>query len=213
MTMNPITVDFEAAAGKHADNAKLSGRALDAAKRLNIDSQTKLEKSVEWCAEIKERYALVNAERGKILELADRIKAWADGLFGPALRDLSQAEAAIKEKIATFNNNALRARDELLRQVEAAPPAERAKLLARSSAMMPAKVPGCGLTPRWTGEVTDPAALVRWAVENNRPELLLPNKSALGALTKAKDGDPFIPGWTVTPHTTVTITPSRVKRS
>jgi hypothetical protein len=209
----PLTIDFEAAAERHTDNAKLSGRALDAAKRLSIDSQPKYEKAVEWCAEIKERHALVSAEHGKIIELADRIKAWAGSLFGPALRDLSQAEAAIKEKIATFNNNALRARDELLRQVESAPPEERSKLITQASLVMPSKVAGCSLTARWSGEVTDAAALVKWAVENNRPELLQPNKTALGALTKSKDGDPHIPGWTVTPATTVTITPSRVKRS
>ena len=187
-------------------------KVTDLIKRTMVEDDAAMEVAVQMAAEIKDKYKEVDEKR----------KSWVDPLrmvvddinrtFKPALEKLKEAEAAIKAKISGYVTNSLAKRDALLSEVQATPAEERGALIEKANALEPRKVSGLAVKESWTGEVEDPAALVKWAVDNGRLELLSVNEKALKAITKSGGRDPQIPGWRAFADRSVAVTTSRVQR-
>lgn len=61
-------------------------------------------------------------------------------------------------------------------------------------AVEPPKVSGQSIRTTWKHQVADVDAFIKWAAENNRIDLLLPNDKALAAYAKAMNERASIPG-------------------
>jgi hypothetical protein len=207
-----IVLDVEAARSSGEDEVGPATQALTVAERAIITSPVEMRVAVSWAAEIKERAAAVDAKRLGFVDPAQQIIDNANAFFKPAIAALNKAEKTVKGKISGYSNSLLEERDRVLAQVEDADEGRRAELLEQADALLPPKVPGCGMAHSWKGAVTDADRLIAWAVEHRRLDLLAPNEKTLKALTKAKGGDPQIPGWGARPDTVVSITVSKVER-
>ena len=177
-----------------------------------VEDDAAMEAAVAMAAEIKDRHREVDEKR----------KSWTDPLrmviddinttFRPALEALKEAEAAIKAKVSGYVSTSMARRDHILATVHAAPPEKREALVERADALVPKKVSGLSVRGGWTGEVLDRGAVVKWAVDNGRLELLSVDEKALKAITKSAGRDPGIPGWRAFADRSVAVTTSRVKR-
>ena len=149
--------------------------------------------------------------KGFVKPLQDVVKD-LNSFFKPAIESLAVMETALKAKIEGFVTTGLAERDRLLEAVAGeSTPTGKAELIASASGITPRDVPGVSIRESWTGEVQDPDALVAWAAANGRFDLLQPNDTVLKAVTKAKKGDPGIPGWYASLKRIVAVTPSKIR--
>jgi hypothetical protein len=121
----------------------------------------------------------------------------------------------LKEKVEGYVTSSLATRDVLLQQVQHAPDgAVRTQLVRKAEELVPAKIEGLSIRETWTGEVTDPEALLDWILQDRErcKELLQIDEKALVARTKQAGCDPGIPGWTAHVNRVVAVTPSKVRR-
>jgi len=179
---------------------------------FNVTNNDSLKAAVKWIAEIKTHATTIEEKRRSfvdpIRESIDRI----NNFFKPALDRLSDAERTLKNKVSSYTIAAAVERDRLLASIDPnAGVDEKCGILAKADTFAPPKIPGLALRESWQGKVTDPAAVVKWAVESGRLELLNVDPKALVVLARAADRDPEIPGFKASRVRSVAITPSKVQ--
>lgn len=182
------------------------------ARGWSLREHTDLEKSAQIIAEIKEQAEKIDGVRRKFTTPLRDVISEINGFFEPALSALGNAEEVIKTHVVLYLDKCTRERGEALALVESTPEDKRGALLSRAEASVPPKVAGMSVRENWTGEVTDTEAVIRWAVENNRHDVLTVNSKALVALTKAMGRDPIIPGWSAHCDHSIAVTVGKVKK-
>lgn len=179
---------------------------------LAIQSHHGMKLAVQSIAEIKEKAEEVDAKRRSFVDPLRKVIDDINGFFKPAVESLKDAEKILKDKVAAYVADQHTARDEMLAEAQNYSNGDRVDLIDRATKLVPPKMKGLSIRESWTGKVTDASSLVRWAVENNRLELLKVDDKALKALTKAAGRDPEIPGWTAVLTRTTAITTSKIER-
>lgn len=179
---------------------------------IEIKDHKSLEDAVGWVAQIKRQHNEIETQRkevaGPLTEATKKLNAFFKGPTTPLLR----AETALKSKIADYTGNCYSERGRLLSEViNMEKTADKQKVIAEAEAFIPPRIAGMSVSEFWAGDVTDPEAVKRWAIQNNRTELLLINGKVLDALTKAAGKDPEIPGWDAAQKIRIAITESKVK--
>jgi len=203
------THDAALAAEPEVADARRAAELID---RMCITTNAELQVATSWIAEIKTKAEEVDAKRRGFVDPLNGVIKQINDFFRPALDSLKAAEAALKGKIQTHVSDNLEQRDQLLAQVaDTDHYGARAELITKASALVPEKVDGLSIRESWTGEVSDAAMLMDWAIANRRHDLLLINEKALAALTKAAGRDPVIPGWRAIVKRTVAVTASKVR--
>ena len=184
--MNLIPVGAQEAGQAETDDARQVQALIE---RVSIKTPAELETAVHWTKEIKAKSKELDEKRKSFLEPLREATTRINEFFKPAIEALDAAEATIKERIVGFIEDRGLAQDKLLAEVETS--ANREALLTHVAALEVPKIKGLSIRSNWTGEVTDEAALLQWAVENKRTEFLQINVKALQAVGKAF----AIPGW------------------
>lgn len=175
-----------------------------------IESTADLRTAIQWIAEIKNKAKEVDEKRTSITKPLRQGLDEVNDLFKPALKALSTAEADIKSRISSFIAQQKIQQEELLLNFDMdASPKDKQAIVKKAEALEIPKISGLSIREPWTGEITDPVALLNWALENNHQALKI-NEKVLVEITKATDGDPKIPGWKPFQKRTVVITPSKV---
>ncbi len=187
-------------------------KSLSFVSKLVLQKQADLVFAVRAAAEIKTEFAEVDEKRKEfvdplkeIVKTTDKVIKKIDAFFKPALEGLATCEKLIKKKISAYADDQQQQRDDLLREVESAQTAaERSDLIAKAELHIVEKVSGLQFRSGWEGEVVDASLLPR--------EYLVPDLKTLKALTKAKGGNPNIPGWKAWPKSSdIAITVDKVK--
>jgi len=177
-----------------------------------VTSSSGVQRAVEWIAAIKSQHDEVDAKRKSFTEPLRKVVEEINDFFRPALDALKQAEKEMKKKISAYTVESLEKRDELLAQVEQTKaPEAREELIVKADKLAPPKVAGMSIRETWKGEVVDPEAVVKWAIEKNFLAFLSPDPKAILAYTKKAGRDPGIPGWKAWCDRNVAITTSKVK--
>ncbi len=186
----PFLGDAENAGTADADEA---ARTLELVKKFEITTQAELDFSVKALAEIKTRYNAIEAKRKEFVAPLNKTVKGLNAFFKPATGDLLKAETVLKGMIVAYHARMERERQKALELAAAAATAteeseegvdvEEALEIAEEAVVEDVS----GLSMRNVTEVTilDPAAIVKWCIEHERLELLLPNEKALKALGKA----------------------------
>lgn len=146
-------------------------------------------------AEVKGRINYYEEKRlGVGRKLREAIAA-VDELFS-GVKQLKQAESAIKDKLATYFRNAPFLQGEALAKAQAARAANDTKALSAAITeavdMEIGKVPGLSVTPTWTYEIVDANLLPR--------EYLCPDEKKIAAVVKAAKGSIEIAGVRAVPE-------------
>lgn len=200
----PKLADVAKDAAAQTDEAT---EALAVLERLALVSEADLRQAVAVVAEMKDKRNEVDAQLKTLTKPLKGVIKDIEKLFKPAIQALDQCEAYLKMRIADYAATQAEERDRLLgeagRMVKESAPAARA-LIAQAETHMLDKVPGLALREAWDGEVVDVDAIPR--------EYLIPDVKALKALTRARKGDPRIPGWRAYPVASVAITVAEVER-
>jgi len=204
----PKDIDVQAAAQPAAEEAsQVSSECL----KFEVNSNKALETAVVWIAMIKNHSKVLEEKRksftAPLREALDRINAF----FKPASEALALAEMTLKNKVSKYSIDAAVERDKVLAAVDPNDgiDAKQAALVKADSLQVP-KFPGFSLRETWQGKVTDNRALVKWAVENGRLDLLVAEHKPLIAQAKKDDRDPGVPGFKASKVRTVVITPQKV---
>ena len=182
--------------------------ALDLIKGIRLATNDDLKMAVVTVAEMKDKRGAVEAVLKRFTGPLKGVIKDIEGMFKPAMRALDECEALMKRKISSFAEEQAEKRDRLLAAAgEAVSESDQAAsraLIAEAENHVIEKVPGLSVRELWDGEVTDAAAIPR--------EFLIPDVKALKAMTRARKGDPGIPGWRAFPTSSVAITCDKVER-
>ncbi len=185
-----------------------------ACKDVAIESNDAMKNGVGVLAEIKTKYKEVDAKRRSFIDPLGEVIDKINAEFSPALDALAGAEKVLKKKVAGFVESRHAERDALIAEVQNQDAqADRVALIERAEAKIPPKVSGLSVRELWGGKVIDKEALVRWAIENDRIDLLKVDEPMLKQMTKSAGRDPGIPGWVAECKRSVAITPGKVKPS
>lgn len=164
------------------------------------------EHGVEIVASIKAMAKRIEAVRVSIVGPIKAALDAANGFFKPPLADLAALEADMKGRLSRYATDA--AAKQLAEATAAAQALAKAKtpaarevaraqvVAAVESAPVP-KVAGMQMRTIWSGEVTDAALIPR--------EYLIPNLTALLAVTRAQKEKTNIPGWKATSTQSVAV--------
>lgn len=135
-----------------------------------------------------------------------KMKAFAD-------EQQAKADAERRRLQAIADEQARREREALERRAAAAKKPETVQRLQEEAASIVApvvavasvapKVAGVSTRTTWKATVTDQAALIAYAIANNRADLLIPNLAVLDALAKGLKEAASIPGVQFAPVTTM----------
>ncbi|NIQ90991.1 MAG: hypothetical protein GWM98_04580 [Nitrospinaceae bacterium] len=201
----PRSADVKRAAEPIVINAE---QALSLADTTAISSSDAAENATAWLKEIKIRKEEVDTKRRSftdpLRDTIDRINAE----FKPAIEALEMAEKTMKGKIASWIESCHNARDAALEKVGKAKnlsPEKQDEMIEKAEAKLPPKISGMSVRESWIGIVSSEKILKDWIIKNKRWDLILINKKALLALTKAAGADPKIPGWTASRSRSVAI--------
>ena len=198
----PRMADVSKAASADIKDAE---KSLTLIKRATVRTEKELRVVTMWCAEIKDRRAIIDA---KCKQFTDPLKAVIRDIevfFGPALESLNEAERLVKRLIADYASDLAERRDLLLGKViNLKDRRAKEKAIAEAGTCEMPKLPGLSLRQSWDGEVIDAAKIPR--------EYLIPDLKALKAATRAAGGDPRISGWRARASTTVAVTVDKVAR-
>ena len=179
---------------------------------ISIESHDGLKEAVSFVALIKEQYNGIEARRTeKVGPLKKEADEW-NAIFKGPISPLTAAEKDLKNKIVNYASFCYISREELLATVATLKtPAEKQAAIEKAGKFIPPKIDGLSLREKWGGDVQDPEVIKKWAIENNRPELLLINTKVLEELTKATEGNPQVDGWAPAKKLSVAITVPKVK--
>lgn len=200
--------DLKEAEKLGASQAEEATESLERIKALPIADVSGLRFAVALTAEVKDRSGEFEAVRKRFVDPLNAVVKDLNAQFKPAGTSLSEAEGVLKGKISDFVLAQRAKRQAMIKQAseasQAGDSAEAERLIAEAEKLEVPKIPGLAVNESWGGEVENPDEIPR--------EFLIPDVKALAALTKAKKGDPKIPGWRASPTATVAITVSKVKR-
>lgn len=200
-SLNLTTV--EKTADKEADGA---AKTLDMIKRTTIKTKIEFETAAQWLAEIKQTRERAETQRTSVVGPLNLVVKTINGWFNPGIKALDEAERLLKQKMVAYAGKADEKRGGLIALAgKAKTHAEREELLEKAEKHAPVEVEGVATRISWTGEVIDADKIPR--------EYLIPDTKALLALTRAKGGDPRIPGWRAFSETTLAVSVEKVKDS
>ena len=179
-------------------------KVVEVIEEMTVASPVQYETAASMCADvIGQAKEIDEVRRGFVDPLNDVVKN-LNNFFRPALDHLDKCEALLKKKLVSFVNGEAEKRDQLLLQAGEADDTELSEELIEAAEIhVPPKVTGVSMRTLWSGEVIDVDKIPR--------AYMVPDVKMLKALTKAKAGDPDIPGWKATPTTSPAITVSKVK--
>lgn len=207
----PVPQDIEIAKAVNPDKEEAS-QALQFIKQMDILTHSGLTNAIGIVADIKKKADYVDEKRKSFVDPLRKVVDDINAFFKEPLSDLAEAEKALKSKISGYCTKKMEEHDEILDTMEPEQDtATKRAILDRADRCVPPKISGMSLREAWGGKVDNPEALIQWAIENNRLELLLPNEKALKALTKTQARDPKIPGWKAERKHSVAITVSKIK--
>ena len=180
--------------------------------KLQVGNDAEMEVAAQWIAEVMTSKKDIDAKRkvftGPLMAVVKEI----NDFFRPALDALDTMEKTLKSRISEHITTNMASRDALLASVADQPTADqKASAIEMASTLVPKAITGVSIREAWDGELIDPTALVKWAVANNRMDLIQPNEKALKGITKAQKADPQIPGWVAGLKRSVVVTPSKIK--
>jgi hypothetical protein len=205
----PKDIEVARVANPEVEDAK---KAVAVIGTVNIISHSGLENAVAAIADVKRKHDEVDAKRRSFVDPLRKVVEDINEFFNPALEALSLAEQVLKSKVVGYVDQKMTEHDEILGSVsidddQAAKEAAQVK----AGRCVPPKISGMAFREGWSGKVTDMDALVRWAIDEGRLELLKVDEKALKALTKSAGRDPGIPGWEAGVARSVAITVSKIK--
>lgn len=174
----------------------VSNPILETARSFVIDSPIMYEMAGDELKTIKAKTKELEERRKAITGPMDKAKKEVMDLFRKPLEALEQAESAIKKTMLSYTTEQRRIAEEAQRKADQAARAERERMeqqakdaeqsgdvatamaLQSASTMVvaqtidtqPAKVSGISTTKRWSAEVTDKVAYLKYLLEN--PELI-----------------------------------------
>ncbi len=171
---------------------------------MTVASAPQYEAAASICADIITQAKEIDAKRREFVDPLNEVVKNLNAFFKPPLEWLDKCEAILKKKLVLFVNSEAEKRDQLLLQAGQQNDSDLSEALIEQAEIhaIP-KVTGVSMRTIWKGEVVDADKIPR--------EYLIPDLKVLNALTKAKAGDPGIPGWKATPSTSPAITVSKVK--
>ena len=179
---------------------------------IEITDHTSLQEAVSYIAEIKKQHKGIEEKRKSISQPLTKATKELNALFKGPVEPLVRAETALKNKIGRYTFDCYAKRTECLEKssgvMEAT--AKQAIIKEAEGYILP-KIAGLAISDFWGGDVLDPEAIKKWAIENNRMELLLINGKVLEAITKTAGADPKIPGWHAERKIGIAITVAKVK--
>lgn len=179
--------------------------ALEFTTGTTIQNQAELEFMVSSIAEMKGAEAQVTKTRDLFVQPLLEVIAKYRGYFDPALKDLAKAIEQGRGRIAEYATRTEETRARMIDESENAPTqAVRDAVLVQADSYRVDEVAGLSLRTTWTGEVTDANLIPR--------EYLVVDVQKLKAVTRAKKGDPKIPGWKGYAESTAAITASKVNK-
>ena len=202
-SISDVTKDIEA-------DSTGAQEALIFIERIEITDQERLRGAVQVAAELKDRSDVADAKRRSWVDPLNAVVTDINKTFRPLLESLKKGESILKSKIVEYSNRLEIKRSCLLEEAGKSDNADA--LLKEADRCISDKVPGLAIKSSWDGEVIDPDRIIKWAIANNRLDLLLPDAKALKAQTKARGMDPKIDGWKAYPKSSVAITVSKVER-
>lgn len=171
---------------------------------MTVVSSAQYEAAASICADIITQAKEIDGKRREFVDPLNEVVKNLNAFFKPPLEWLDKCEAILKKKLVLFVNGEAKKRDQLLLQAGKSDDSGLSEeLIEQADAHVPPKVAGVAMVTTWKGEVVDADKIPR--------EYLIPDVKVLNALTKAKAGDPAIPGWKATPKTSPSITVSKVK--
>lgn len=166
-------------------------------RKLIINSAEMFEAAIQMTAEVKAERARREAIRKSIVDPINAGLKQANAVFKPGDNMFAEAERILKAKLVAYTEKQEAARTALLLEAEAQGQEGEHEAASESIAQIAAtvvpKVGNYSQSVQWTGEVVDVSKLPR--------EYLIPDVSRLQAITKARKGDPQIPGWRAWPKT------------
>ena len=173
-------------------------------KEMAVGNASQYEAAASMCADVITQAKEIDGKRREFVDPLNEVVKNLNAFFKPALEHLDKCESLIKKKLVSFVNSEVEKRDQLLLQAgQQDESAIAEELIEKAEEHVPPKVAGVSMRTTWVGEVVDPDEIPR--------EYMIPDLKTLKALTKAKGGDPGIPGWKATPSTSPSITASKVK--
>jgi len=205
-----IPKDVELQKASQPEN-EMAAQVVDFVERREIASNKQLEAALKHTAEIKSHFKEVDGKRRSFIDPLHAVVDNINEFFKPALDGLDKAEKILKKKIAGFVEESATKRDEVLASVANLPENQRPQAIEKAEELMPPKLAGLSFRETWTGEVENAAALMDWAIKNERTEFLKISDKPLKEATKSLGRDPLIPGWKAYAKRTTVVTPSKVK--
>lgn len=184
---------------------KEGSTTLDMIKRAAINTTEKYQWAAKAVAEIKEARNKAETMRKSAVDPLGGVIKLINGWFKPGIEALDEAEAVLKKKMVDFSEASEEKRDKLIRAAgKSSSRSEREELLEKADEHVTPEIEGITKRVTWTGEVENAKKIPR--------EYLIPDVKALLALTRAKGGDPEIPGWKAYPNTSVAVDTDKVER-
>jgi hypothetical protein len=198
------SMDLAVVQKEAAVNTKDAVGVLDMIKRTTIKTVTEYATGANWLAEIKQKRDKVDAARKSVVDPLNAVIKIVNGWLMPGIKALDDAERALKMKMVIYQQETTEKRDKLINAAgKASNQKERERLLEKAEERAAPEVGGVATRTTWTGEVVDSKKIPR--------EFLTPDVKALLAFTRAKGGDPEIPGWRAFPNTTLAVSVDKVK--
>lgn len=180
------------------EHTAVASAALAQVTSFQIKDNSSYEYAVESIAEFKSKAGEIEALRRSWVEPLNTVVKSINEAFKPPLTSLAAAEEILKRKIVEFVNAQAEERDTLIHQAGEAFGTKRSeKLLERAEEKVVPRIEGVTSRVNWTGEVEDASKIPR--------KYLIVDEVALRAATRAKGGDPKIPGWRAFPTASVAV--------
>lgn len=195
----------EVVAATAAPLVRQANESLQAMAEIRIDSQDTYKLVVQVVSEIKEASATAEATRDFFVKPLEGIVKTYKSYFKPGIDALAEAERLGKRALEAFIVKSAQLRDRMINDSARAPDEDvREAMLIAADEHRVDELPGVQVRTLWNGRVTDVKLIPR--------EYMIPDIATLMALTRARKGDPEIPGWEATPNASVAITTSKVEK-
>lgn len=197
------------------DTAKKKKESLEVEKliaAIEITDHDSLMEAVRYVAEIKKQHNEIEARRKTMARPLKKATDEINKFFKDPIEPLARAEVELKQKIGEYARACHMERGECLAKVaNTTSLVDKQLFVQRAEAFVIPNIPGLSVNDSWGGDIVDPEALKKWAIENNKTELLLINIKVLEALTKSAGADPGIPGWRAERKIGIAITVAKVE--
>ncbi|MCP4219766.1 MAG: hypothetical protein GY765_34360 [bacterium] len=195
---------------------KEAAEALEWAQSIEVTTDEELRTYVKGTALLKEELKQVTDKKAELLKpYKDPTKEIGE-TFKPLLEALTEAEKALKGKLAGYVIGLINRKNALLEDATAPglDADRRAEILKEAGAIQIPEVSGLSIREEWKGEFQEEGAhlLLDALQERNLKSFIRVDEKALAKYTKEKSEDLDLPGWKCYKKTIITITPSRVEQ-